>query len=907
MLDKLNSSLKYRDIEQLNEILIWTIYASKIIIVDEIRAVLLSRFQKPQIQSLKDRVIQKYSELLRIEEKNGDNCIYPKTDNVEEYFRNLKHRKSEDQLEIVDPVISMTIHIKHVKRSLVREFFWDLSEKIVLENFEFTNPATSEVVSVSANKVDSQLSIIQCCVDVLLDESREETKVLANYAVSSLPSHIKLLRDYADGNLLIDFDKSVIIRNLVDLLESPGWVDRHLTTNFLEKATWLEDAQELQALDDWLRDASSEALNRKQIAWLNRVNAEGSLLYLRDIAKMIARHWLSRRSWKAVYPFSWVSKYVHRLGEYEMTQIPASCSENNDEEANLRLAITDRGSPTYGATERPSIDVQITTAAEWCKMNADIAEDSIYYERLGCTYQSQDEIELALQHFEKAKNMQNRSWHVFQALATLHFQENQDDIACQDMETCISHLGKKWEISPEEKIELVKNLIKVARIHIDLGDPTAAIERLRKAIDIDEYFYQSHYELFSLCNNSGRDTEATELLDGMMNHPAGNNELTHLTQLDAMLLEYTKWMGSIESFVLYLQACKKLDRLHAHLKALQQALGYAEKKKMQSNFIKLLLAHGIALFRYSTEVGNVDLALSQWEKCCDQVFNGGSNVGESIALLAARYIFNYNFTKIKTLSKGDDHYIAHLKILKDLAEKACNSYNSYKSLNYSLARVYSRFGNQEESHALLLDEIKAGFDLLSDEDPWNDGDGYQEIAYVLTHTGDDLNALSAWSLIGPPERRKVDVLSPVTNDNEAKSIDVVNFSGTEFLAGDHNLERPLHFNCDGLCGTTLRWSDGLWFCKICDNVQFDDECFNKLQKGTLSPFVCSRDHEWLYVPPWTDEYRETGKRQVHMGGYFENGKRVGGAIVPVEEWLDSIRVKWGIEKPLRTPKIECKW
>ena len=405
MLDELNTSLNGREIEQLNEMLAWTIYTFEYITVDGMRAALLSRFQRLPLQRLEDKISQKYSDLLRIEEKNGKIYIYPTTDDVEIYFRNLERRKGEDQPGNDDPQISMTIEIKNVNRSQVRRFFWDLSKKIVLEDFEFTDPAIRprQVVTIGANDVDSHLSITLRCFDLLLDEQKEETKVLADYAMLWLPSHIQLLRDYADRGLLEASDRVTIIENLANLLQSAECVDQHLTTDFFVDRTWLNDDEEHQALEGWLRDSASKMLNRKQIVWLNRVNTVGFLFSLRNIAVMIARHWLSRRNWDAIYPFVWITRYVDRLEDNLKNQDAADSTENFNGEATLDSANMNERFVAYAATEVPSIQAQIVQAAEWCKNNADVAEDSIYHERLGRTYLSEDENELALQQFYKGQ------------------------------------------------------------------------------------------------------------------------------------------------------------------------------------------------------------------------------------------------------------------------------------------------------------------------------------------------------------------------------------------------------------------------------------------------------------------------------------------------------------------------
>jgi len=60
--------------------------------------------------------------------------------------------------------------------------------------------------------------------------------------------------------------------------------------------------------------------------------------------------------------------------------------------------------------------------------------------------------------------------------------------------------------------------------------------------------------------------------------------------------------------------------------------------------------------------------------------------------------------------------------------------------------------------------------------------------------------------------------------------------------------------------------------------------------------VCGKDHEWLHVPKWSDkEY--FGKDHVKTGGEMRDGKRVGGDVIAVEAWLDTLRKEWGISKP----------
>ena len=112
----------------------------------------------------------------------------------------------------------------------------------------------------------------------------------------------------------------------------------------------------------------------------------------------------------------------------------------------------------------------------------------------------------------------------------------------------------------------------------------------------------------------------------------------------------------------------------------------------------------------------------------------------------------------------------------------------------SLANLYNSLGKVDASKNLLSDDMKHGLNLLSDDDRSNDYEGYERIANVLMHAKDDLNALTAFSLIGPSQRYSYE-----------------------------NYE--LNISCHGLCRRKFKFGESLWWCKICNMVAFDDECF----------------------------------------------------------------------------------
>ena len=88
-----------------------------------------------------------------------------------------------------------------------------------------------------------------------------------------------------------------------------------------------------------------------------------------------------------------------------------------------------------------------------------------------------------------------------------------------------------------------------------------------------------------------------------------------------------------------------------------------------------------------------------------------------------------------------------------------------------VGRYYALTGNFEKARVYFKKEMQCGLDLLSDEDPSNDWMGYLKLAETLMHFGDDLNALSAWSLLIPDDLKAFPVDARKVNKPKQEGID----------------------------------------------------------------------------------------------------------------------------------------
>ena len=697
----------------------------------------------------------------------------------------------------------------------------------------------------------------------------------------NFPNHLWSLRTDVDDGHLNQVEREEIVEYLVYLLRSPDCIEEHLIDEFFWRQCWIND-DDLSLIGKWLRDTNAWGrLRRKEMAWVKHVVAseEFLALALKDVAAMIARHWLCYRTWSAELPYQWLDAFLDRwasgTGQNQTVEGAYSASDIKDSDGK-----TETMAPQEDLQQGEMlVSTRIVRAAEWAENVVKIPKNSLWFERLGNTYLYCDETELSIKAFLSAKELPNCSWEVSEGLATAYAAKKDLVLALQEMEVVLAELRGKQERTTTERDGLVKCLNKAARWQ--LGNHTDAIEKLQEAMRLDEYEFQSHCSILKIFMQVGMESEALKLLIELRTRSGRDGSAT---QLEAMLTEFSTWEDPLDSFEIVFHAARQKDIFQTTLDIIERAIRSA--RETEAILVSLLLCQGVALAGYSSEEEHRESALARWTES----YSVGLKSGDYFAQLAAKYVFKYHFSKVRSEETATHEKEVHVEKVKAMAESANNSYLA-PWLRLMLASLYRLLGKDDAAQKLLLNDMKTGFDLLSDNDPENDYLGYEKIARILMHTGDDLNALSAWSLYGPEERRREYLTQDTQNGKEADSQSIVS---PPSVSG-----REVHWSCDARCGGGgMSWEDSFWMCKVCDYFDLHVECFEKLRTGTLPFFTsCSPDHEWLLVPSWTDEYRATGRGRVRMGGELVDGKRVGGQIIPVKEWLDMVREKWGIDKP----------
>ncbi|KAF2230901.1 hypothetical protein EV356DRAFT_535985 [Viridothelium virens] len=917
VIDELNEILNAQEIEQLNELLIWVIYGWNFMSVEELRAAGLLRTTKTPLQKLGNKIREKYASVLKIEpNEDGQEIVYMRNEGLESFIQNMERPKEGRDLEMSDdPKISMSITFHNVKMSKARRFLWDLSEKVTFDRFDFGAPSSEHDPKsrINANPADGYLTLTRRCLAILLRNTGDN--ILGRYAVQYLPGHLSELMDEVQSGTITLEERKEVVGDLVSVLQRPERLDRDLTDNFLRWGCWTDPAP----FAAWLNDIdSTKHLKFADREWLNDIRSAQPELILHDIALMIARHWLLDTRWPTNISFQWIDQFLDATGR-SIGEVDNSHMDSVDN-AIVDLA-PDAESPNQAMEADDvlptAIAARIQRAIPWVEKEMPTRERSgLWYERLGSTYLAYDLHKFAKENFLKAKTQGYPSWRTSAGLASAYAYGDSDrKAAVNEIEFALTFFREEKDRSKKETEEFAKHLRIAARWQNDLGNFDDSIGKLREAVKLEPQSFASHNDLLKTYHHATQELEALNFLKEMI-----EDQNTHLNgiPLGSLYLEYATWFDPVESFEAIFRTAKDDDVSNVAFKALDDVLEHARSEKKDESLRQLLLCHGIVSARHSIAANRLETALSHWMECYELGRNFDAVFLPMSSRTAAGCIFNHHFSIAKRRLAANAEENGGPPRPVDSVFKLDGMFNN-DVFRLPLARVYSLSGNNDLAKKLLLNDMRDGLDILSDEDPDNDYWGYYQIANISMHIGDDLNALSGYSLWGPSGRYTanlgkyddVESTSKVGSKNSGTEQGPLRTDSWKAAVNDRSngeadkaKDEPCKFSCDGGCGKTLKYADSLWFCKVCADVQFEDACFAKLQDGTLTQFQCSRDHAWLKVPSWVDEFKATGKDQVRVGGEMVGGKRIGGEIIPVSEWLDSIRAMWGIEKPTKKKEPE---
>lgn len=385
---------------------------------------------------------------------------------------------------------------------------------------------------------------------------------------------------------------------------------------------------------------------------------------------------------------------------------------------------------------------------------------------------------MAIESFHQAKSKDQSNWIVDESLA-LTFAEYEDYPdryleATKAMETVLEVLRNSSDLRGEHPGRFVKNLEHQAVWQIELKNLEEAMKLYQEALRADECAYKCVYGILSILQSQGKIEEAQELLDDMHWKPIDEHESTRLI---AMHHKLALDDDNDKYFTTMFEIAKKGQGFDRFRKTVQSAIDVAKRKKLEDLEGVLLFYLGSTFAR--EEQRRVD-AIERWQDCVTLASKSSLwnwNLAEA-GSKAFRQLSSYHYNNAhKVKLEGGDPAI-HLNKLDKLTESASAEESSlmawisgFEASRLLLGRYYALTGNVEKARVYFKKDMQSGLDLLSDEDPSNDWIGYLKLAETLMHFGDDLNALSAYSLLIPDDLKEPTVEANKVNKPKREGID----------------------------------------------------------------------------------------------------------------------------------------
>ena len=529
-------------------------------------------------------------------------------------------------------------------------------------------------------------------------------------------------------------------------------------------------------------------------------------------------------------------------------------SEDNAQDAPVPQAREYDAESLYDAGS--SYVLEVAECAKWAEGVLGATPDSLWYERLGETYGLYSGLDESVEAYQQAITMDETNWRAVQGLALTFARKPDIASAATQMQKALAMQRGLKDESIEGRQALLDNILWLADWQIDLKEFEGAFSLYAEALEMVPDDHNVHFRRLKHVLATGDDHRVGELIKEMIETKGTDGESTMFRSIlpSAASDEINDVvMGQIFTAV---QNDPVLFR--DVLVELSGAIKTARTTEQPVDLAYLLLHKGNAVYHYDVlQVATSDSPVVSWSEAVS-LRNSTSppNLYEP-SRQALRIIAKYHFDK----ARQEPNPQSHLEKLDHIVGRQEGDFSQHDGRSY-LATFNAMAGQSVKARELLMVDMRQAHDLLTDDTDSNDWSGYYGLADALCHFGDQQGSLTAWSLIG---KTKVGI--------EQGS-----------------------YSCDGKCGTTWPYAGDFYNCMCCTDVQFCTGCLELLKDNKLKRFICSQQHQWLYVPLLSDaEYQEVDEQKiVTVGGQMIDGRRQGGEKVSHETFFTKIYEEWGL-------------
>jgi tetratricopeptide (TPR) repeat protein len=882
-IEGLEAMLKAREIEEINELLIWAVAGDECMTLEELEAALFLRFKTVSLQPLDKKITGKYSKLFTL--------TFGKHVAFKDHVRDcVVAQRDRPRQSVDDPKITATISITNGDLKLVQRFFWDLNHYSFLGGFAF-QPASEQTNAgqrkIQVYKADAHLEAVKRAFDIFLQPKVDERgKALGSYLMRNITTHLKALSEVTGLDELQPADKQFIGSHVYEMFNEGDLIQRNW--EFCDMVYWYDSNDDMEIFWSWLDDPVAIAglgpRDKRWLADLKKDKHRNSSL-LTPIMTMVARNWLQKTEWDTYWAFRWIKGFL-TLGAEPQQDDSAGVAEQveNSENGNGRIIINDNESNLQ----------KIAKSEQWCKQSLGVTEaDYIWCIRLGDTYAHVREYDAASEQYKKAAT-------ILQA---------QDPVNKEQLRDVFKALGEFTT------------------------DPERALEYLKEANKLDEENVEILCSMLQRYVASKKEDEARSIVQKAVTERVPGTQSTLLMAMLATALSKENEIDMLAVFKAVFSVVSSDPELRAvfqHEMELAIATARAEGKNEELAILLFQLGSaGHYLHKDSPE--QLANAAGNLRECLDiireKVASEGPDRPAFINQSAAdRLSMVYLDRAMQTDGEESEADVERLRQIHEDDPAA-------KGPKSALASLYTFKGQRDKARDIFRADIIEAFNILADDNIFNDLDGFIALRNLLNRTGDYENALRAALLL--PELRFDDTVLKTLLAREGPSMEAVSEELVQIYHREcsdpdqhwQNLTRVWQeanrlelealsseraacyrraqiilaklengIECSLPCNTCNRYwdyGDGLHACKYCYNVFLCNACWNELRSGKPGKaFVCSSTHDWYELPPWTMEKYLHAFQGLVLLKTADGGEE----LVSVSKWLGALCEEWGLSK-----------
>ncbi|KAF3071223.1 hypothetical protein GL218_00866 [Daldinia childiae] len=855
-INKLETQLKGRQVDEINELLAWVIFGKRVLTIEELDAALFLRFKRDIIERLD-----------RLQDDEIADCVVKQRETP---------RMTDDP-----PRISATITITNVDRTTVQRFLWDLNTYSTLDKFSFqqgSDNSNSPKGHIQVNEVDSHLHIVKLTFEFL--------------------HHLKVLYEATGLDVIGPNDKREIGRGIYDLFDDVEIVERHWDS---WGATWFRSSEQTSIFWKWLQDPvaiSSLSRNDKKLLVNARSDENPDRKLFTPILTHIAHIWLQTRKGAPIVAFSWIRGFLS-LG------IPKNDSDSDGKD-NKTSNDTNAGE-SAGSSRYDKDSEAVYMAEKWAETVLGPPEsNSLWCERIGETFRNMGNHTKAHDYFILAAGVPDANWTAFEGSAECYY--HQDDVvnACimiKKAEEILEHQGEPG------KSDLIDIRMRLAGWYASLQQRDDALRCCEAAYNLDPSDTKAQCLLMRQYLKHGKKKEAQQILS-----KAAACDPSELRPMLEFIVEEEVDEEPYPSFFWnIIRNCESVGSLDILLQDLETAISDTKADGNYYHMSHFLLENltwrwdRVRIFRRASRV----LSWHHFEKLREAP-ESERHVAELERLVTEQYQINPGLSAAKC-------YLAVYYTSRNEKEKARKVFLSDMGTAFRILSDNTSI-NDWEGYSILADiMLYTGDEANSTAASWQLAPAVinADIIAALLKSEESITREPVVTAIlrifnsSSHQEHDPEKSIKLLIDETSKLARLAAEKDEEFLERQYLAARSLleahelviqqdfQYICDGCESRRWGFENAMNPCKFCYNTGFCDGCLADLKASSSSSspagqwHVCDPHHEWLRLPRWeVDRYVRACKRIVQVQ-YGEDGE-VTAVACAASEWLAKLRVGWGL-------------